>query len=103
MEKKIVKTITLEEDIINYVQSIYEDYRAKQDLITMIFELHKNDEDDSIIESKPFISYEKKFMKVKIEYDTIMKEIQKKYIPDEYKNDNYRFEINFENRRLEIY
>ena len=46
MEKKIVKTITLEEDIINYVQSIYEDYRAKQDLITMIFELHKNDEDD---------------------------------------------------------
>lgn len=103
MEKKIVKTITLEEDIINYVQSIYEDYRAKQDLITMIFELHKNDEDDSIIESKPFISYEKKFMKVKIEYDTIMKEIQKKYIPDDYKKDNYRFEINFENKRLEIY
>ena len=64
MEKKIVKTITLEEDIINYVQSIYEDYRAKQDLITMIFELHKNDEDDSIIESKPFISYEKKFMQL---------------------------------------
>ena len=42
-------------------------------------------------------------MKVKIAYDTCMKEIQKKYIPDEYKNDNYRFEINFENRRLEIY
>ena len=103
MEKKIVKTITLEEDVINYIQSIYEDYRAKQDLITMIFELHKNDEDDSIIKSKPFISYEKKFMKVKIAYDTCMKEIQKKYIPDEYKNDNYRFEINFENRKLEIY
>lgn len=103
MEKKIIEIIPVEEKIINYVQSIYEDYRAKQDLLTMIFEIHKNDEDDSIIDSKPFNSYEKKFMKVKIAYDAIMKELQEKYIPDKYKEGNYRFEVNFEDKVLEIY
>ena len=102
MEKKIVKTITLEEDVINYIQSIYEDYRAKQDLITMIFELHKNDEDDSIIKSKPFISYEKKFMKAKIKYDTIMKELQENCIPEEFKKDGNRFEVEFEDKVINI-
>ena len=101
--KKNIDKISVEKDVINYLQSVYEDYRAKQDLITMIFEIHKNDEDDSIIDSKPFISYEKKFMKIKIEYDAIMKELQEKYIPEEYKKGNYRFEVNFEDGVLEIY
>ena len=101
--KEIIKTIPLNNETLNYVQAAFEDYKAKQDLITMIFEIHKYDEDDSVIESKPFISYEKKFMKAKIKYDTIMKELQESYIPEDFKKDGNRFEINFENRRLEIY
>ena len=42
-------------------------------------------------------------MKVKIAYDAIMKELQEKYIPDKYKEGNYRFEVNFEDKVLEIY
>lgn len=103
MSKEIVEKIPVSKDIIDYLQSVYEDYKAKQDLITMIFEIHKNDEDDTIIDSKPFSSYEKKFMKIKIEYDTIMKELQENYIPEKYKKGNYRFEVNFGDGVLEIY
>ena len=101
--KEIIKTIPLNDETLNYVQAAFEDYKAKQDLITMIFELHKYDEDYSIIESEPFKYYEKCFMKAKVKYDTIMKEIQEKYIPNEYKAEKYRFEIDFENKELGIY
>ena len=76
--KNYFKQIKLNEDVVDYVQAAFEDYKAKQDLITMIFELHKYDEDYSIIESEPFKYYEKCFMKAKVKYDTIMKEIQEK-------------------------
>ena len=42
-------------------------------------------------------------MKSKIKYDTIMKEVQTKYIPEDFKRDGYRFEINFEDKVIEIY
>lgn len=100
--KEIIKTIPLNDETLNYVQAAFEDYKAKQDLITMIFEIHKYDEDDSVIESKPFISYEKKFMKAKIKYDTIMKELQENYIPEEFKKDGNRFEVEFEDKVVNI-
>ena len=101
--KKIIASFPIDLEILDYIQAAYEDYRAKQDLLTMMFEIHKYDEDDSIIDSIPFQSYEKKFMKAKIKYDTIMKEVQTKYIPEEFKRDGYRFEINFEDKVIEIY
>lgn len=100
--KEIIKTIPLKEEILDYVQAAFEDYKAKQDLITMIFEIHKYDEDDSVIESVPFQSYEKRFMKTKIKYDTIMKELQEKYIPEEFKKDGNRFEVDFEDKVINI-
>lgn len=100
--KEIIKTIPLNDETLNYVQAAFEDYKAKQDLITMIFEIHKYDEDDSVIESKPFASYEKKFMKAKIKYDTIMKELQENYIPEEFKKDGNRFEVEFEDKVINI-
>lgn len=101
--KDYIKVLSLEKEIVDYVQAAFEDYKAKQDLITMMFELHKFDEDDSIIESVPFKAYEKKFMKAKVQYDTIMKEIQEKYIPQEYRKDGNRFEIDFEEENIKIY
>ena len=82
--KNYFKQIKLNEDVVDYVQAAFEDYQAKQDLITMIFELHKHDEDGSVVESAPFKSYEKQFMEAKIKYDTMMSTIQKTYIPKEY-------------------
>ena len=60
---RTIEKIKVNHEAIEIVQALYEDYRAKQDLLTMIFELHKNDTDGSVIDSKPFETYEKKFMK----------------------------------------
>lgn len=99
---RTIEKIKVNHEAIEMVQALYEDYRAKQDLLTMIFELHKNDTDGSVIDSKPFETYEKKFMKTKIKYDTAMKELQENYIPDQYKKGEYTFEVNFEEDTLDI-
>lgn len=98
----ILKKISMDKSIVEMLQAYYEDYRAKQDLLTMIFELHKHDEDGSVVESAPFKSYEKQFMEAKIKYDTMMSTIQKTYIPKEYQKDIYRFEVNFDESVVEI-
>ena len=99
---RTIEKIKVNHEAIEMVQALYEDYRAKQDLLTMIFELHKNDTDSSVIDSKPFETYEKKFMKTKIKYDAAMKELQENYIPDQYKKGEYTFEVNFEEDTLDI-
>ena len=101
--RKYCKLIPLKEEMVDYIQAAFEDYKAKQDLITMIFELHKYDEDYSIIDSAPFRYYESCFMKAKVKYDTIMSELQNEYIPDEYKTAKYRFEVDFDNKQIGIY
>lgn len=100
--KKVLKRIKMQENDVNYIQALYEDYRAKQDLITMIFELHKFDETDTILCSVPFKSYEKQFAMAKVAYDEGMKIIQEKYITEEYQNSTYQFEINFNEKEMEI-
>lgn len=99
---KVIEKIEVKQEIIEMIQALYEDYRAKQDLLTMLFELHKTDEDDTLINSKNFEGYEKKFMKAKIAYDTAMKEIQAEYIPEHYKKTKYQFEVNFVDNTLDI-
>ena len=101
--KEFCECIKLNDDIVDYIQAAFEDYKAKQDLITMIFELHKYDEDHSIIDSEPFKYYERCFMKAKVKYDTIMREVQETYIPQKYRSEKYRFEVDFENKQIGIY
>lgn len=101
MENKIFKK-EIPEGVVEQLQSYYEDYRAKQDLIMMLFEMHKNDTDAVIIESKPFLAYEKKFAEAKVYYDTMMEEIRNNYVPKEYQKAQYNFGVNFETNEIEI-
>ncbi len=98
----IEKSVKVDASVIEMIEGIYEDYAAKKDLIASMFEIHKSDEDDSFVESKPFLAYEKKFQKVKVAYDTAMTEIRDKYVPKEYQTGNYKFEVNFENNSIDI-
>ena len=49
-----IKKVKVEKDIIEYVQAAYEDYRAKQDLLAIMFDIHKFDQDDSLVKAVPF-------------------------------------------------
>lgn len=101
--KKIVAKIEMKKDFIELLESYYEDYRAKQDLLVTMFDIHKNDDDDSFISSKPFLGYEKRFMESKIKYDTLMREIRENYIEEKWATSKYNFEVNFEENLIEIY
>lgn len=103
MARKIIEKIEIKKEVIEYIQRLYEDYKAKQDLLTMIFEIHKEDDNDTIITSKPFQKYEKMFAESKIAFDTGMKVIQDEQIPEKYKSSVYNFEVNFVDNTLDIY
>lgn len=101
--REILEKVKVEPKIIEYIQKTYETYRAKQDLLTMIFDLHKEDSTGAIIVSEPFKAYEREFAIAKMEYDTAMKELQKDYIPEKYATSEYTFEVNFQEECLDIY
>lgn len=99
---KEITRVECDKNLIEMVQAKFEDYKAKQDILTMLFELHKYDEDNTLIDSLPFKAYEKQFMESKIAYDQVMKIIQETIIPEEYKKDGYRFELDFEQDNIKI-
>ena len=99
---KEIARIECSKEILDLAQAKFEDYRAKQDLLTALFEIHKYDDDDLVIKSLPFKSYEKQFMEAKVEYDQVMKMIQDTIIPEEYKQNGYRFELDFEQDNIKI-
>lgn len=99
MEKKIVKVDAKE---IEYLEALYCEYNAKKDIIDSIFELHQFDESDGILKSKPFKAYEKEFAEVKVKYDTVMKEVQGKFVPVEYQEHGCRWEVDFEANEIVV-
>lgn len=82
MTKKIKIEIT--QEAIDYVQRIGYEVDGYTHIINSLFEQHKNDIDDSVIKSVPFQTYQKKFFKVKAEYElakqALEKELKKKVI-----------------------
>lgn len=99
MEKKETRIKVAEEEM-NYLESVFVDYKSKQDIINFIFENHKFDDDDSVIHGKPFKTYERQFAEAKFKCELVMGEIQDKYIPDSLKKENYKWEADFTNKEL---
>lgn len=101
MNKEIIE-IKAEREVLEYLEALYTEYRAKQDIINSVFELRKFDEDAVVIGSTPFKVYEKEFGAAKIKYDKAMDEIRDKYIPQELQEAGCRFEVDFENDVIKV-
>lgn len=93
----------INEDKLNYCERLYLEYACKKDIITSMFELHKFDNDASVLESIPFKHYEDEFAKAKIAYDIMMKDINDTIVPEEYKKESNRFEIDFQDKCVKVY
>lgn len=102
MDKKIIKTIKMETEDRDYLERCFVDYTGKQDLLNSIFELHKFDSDDTLINSVPFKTFYKQFAETKFVYDTVMKEMEKKYIPQELQDKGCRWEVDFSAKEMNI-
>lgn len=103
MKKNVAKKIKLDSTEIARIAAIYEDYIAKKDIITTLFEIHKFDTDDAILNSAPFKSFYKRFTTAKQAYDTLMEEIRQTYIPVENQTSNFNFEVLFQTEEIAIY
>lgn len=100
---KKITTLKIDERLLDMVQALFEDYRAKQDIITMLFELHKFDEEATLLNSVSFKAYEGQFREAKIAYDTCMEELRANCIPKEYQEEKYKFEVNFGEKCVDIW
>lgn len=69
--------LELTQETVDYVQRIGYEVDGYTHIITSLFEQHKNDVDDSVLESIPFKSYQDKFFKAKAEYELAKQALEK--------------------------
>lgn len=101
--RNLLTEVKMKEEVIDKLEALYTEYRAKQDIINYIFDLHKFDEDDSIIKSSPFRSYEKEFTEIKVKYDEAMKMVSDEIVPKQYRDIGCTWEVDFNENLLKIY
>lgn len=101
MEKKIIE-IKVKDSDVEFIEALFYEYRAKQDIINSIFDIHKFDDDPVIINSVPFKAYETQFGESKVKYDEGMKLIQDTYISKELQESGCKWEVDFTNNKLRI-
>ena len=99
-KNKEVIEIVADNEIIEVLESLYYDYRAKQDIINSVFDLHKYDDDTLVVESAPFKAYEKAFADAKVKYDNAMLEVQNIFIPGDLQERGCKWEVNFDEKKI---
>lgn len=99
MEKKSVE-IKVDKGMLETLEALFYDYRAKQDIINSVFDLHKFDQDALVVSSVPFKAYEKAFAEAKVKYDEAMDAIRDTCIPQELRDAGCRWEVDFDHSRL---
>ena len=92
--KKIEINIT--QETIDYLQRLNFEVFTREEIITKLIEMHKDDIDDSLFVSKPFKKYSEELSRIKAEYELAKLEVEKTYIPKAlYEQHEYKWDINF--------
>ena len=95
-------TVVVNEEIRDLMERTWLDYILKQDIIKGIINDHKFDEDDSILSSKVFKSYEKQCLESKIAYEAVCDELTKTCVPENLKDTNISWSLDFDSCVLTI-
>lgn len=92
--KKIEINVT--QEMVNYLQRLNYEVFTREEIITKLLEMHKNDTDDSLFTSKPFLKYSEELSRVKAEYEMAKLEVEKLYVPTElYGKHQYNWSVDF--------
>lgn len=88
--------VIVEQEMINYLQRLNFEVYTREEIITKLLETHKDDVDDSLFTSKPFLKYSEELSRIKAEYEIAKLEAEKIYIPNElYGQHQYNWSIDF--------
>lgn len=92
--KKIEINVT--QEMVNYLQRLNYEVFTREEIITKLIEMHKNDADDSLFISKPFLKYSEELSRVKAEYEMAKLEVEKLYVPEVlYGKHQYNWNVDF--------
>jgi len=92
--KKIKISVT--QDMVNYLQRLNYEVFTREEIITKLLEMHKDDTDDSLFVSKPFLKYSEELSRIKAEYEMAKLEVEKLYVPEElYGKHQYNWSVDF--------
>lgn len=88
--------INVNQETINYLQRLNYEVYTREEIIAKLLETHKDDADDSLFVSKPFLKYSEELSRVKAEYEMAKLEAEKLFIPKElYGQHQYNWNIDF--------
>ena len=92
------KIINIDENFATLLEKLHYEYYTMKDNVTFIIEQHKDDID--FIDSPLFEKYHDREIAKKLEYETMKQELVNKYVPEEIKNTQYSWQMDFTNRQL---
>ena len=102
MIKKQIK-INVAQDTVNYLQRLSYENKTREEIITRLLEEHKNDDDDSLFVSKPFLKYSEELSRIRAEYELAKSETEKLYLPKElYGVHKYNWSVDFATNEMTV-
>lgn len=88
--------ISVNQEMIDYLQRLNYEVFTREEVITKLLEMHKNDTDDSLFTSKPFLKYSEELSRIRAEYEMAKSEAEKLYVPEElYGKHLYNWTVDF--------
>lgn len=95
--------IYVTQEMIDYLQRLNFEVQTRQEIITKLIEMHKDDADDSLFVSKPFLKYSEELSRVRAEYELAKSEVEKLYVPKKlYGQHQYNWSVDFSTNVMTI-
>lgn len=88
---KEVKRIKLEETDLNYLQRLYYEVGARNNVVTTLIENHALDSNDAVLTSPAFKTYIKQLSELTAEFEIAKQRIGQKYVPQEFRGNDAAF------------
>lgn len=94
------KVINIDEKFATLLEKLHYEYFTMKDNVTFLIEQHKDDVD--FIDSPMFEKYHDREIAKKLEYENMKHQLAERYIPEDIKNMQYSWQMDFENKQLVI-
>ena len=94
--------IEVQKDIAEYMERLSYEISARADIVTMLLENHKYDNDASVLLSKAFKVYSEQLGELKAEFELVKNEFAETMIPKVFKGHEYEWSLDYKTRTLTI-
>ena len=94
--------IEVSSELTEYLERLSYEIASRSDIITMLIEKHKDDDDASVLESKAFRVYSEQLGALRAELELAKGEFQDMVIPDVFKAHRYDWDLDYKSHIVTI-